>query len=183
MRRRSTPRSMPGSRTMSKLHRPGRAQRWSAAGRAGRPFARHACRSARRLCISLARRLHSDARHRPMFGWFWRHLRGLGRMFDSVICANAQLAQRLTTAASRMSKRSEWGSKAACSPPPCARPPCGSRRCARLALMPTRHSSSVSDASRPRSAGKWCFGRSAALAPLSGRRAVARWRWPQAREA
>src|SRR3954447_14269089 len=31
-----------------------------------------------------------------MFGWFWRHLRGLGRMFDSVICANAQLAQRLT---------------------------------------------------------------------------------------
>ena len=31
-----------------------------------------------------------------MFGWFWRHLRGLGQMFDSVICANAQLAQRLT---------------------------------------------------------------------------------------
>ena len=31
-----------------------------------------------------------------IFGWFWRHLRGLGRMFDSVICANAQLAQRLT---------------------------------------------------------------------------------------
>lgn len=31
-----------------------------------------------------------------MFGWFWRHLRGLGRMFDSVICANAELARRLT---------------------------------------------------------------------------------------
>ncbi|MEA3082011.1 MAG: alpha,6-mannosyltransferase [Sphingomonadales bacterium] len=31
-----------------------------------------------------------------MFGWFWRHLRGLGRMYDSVICANAQLAQRLS---------------------------------------------------------------------------------------
>src|SRR4029079_12011012 len=31
-----------------------------------------------------------------MFGWFWRHLRGLGRMFDSVICANDQLAQRLS---------------------------------------------------------------------------------------
>lgn len=29
------------------------------------------------------------------FGWFWRHLRGLGRMFDTVVCANAQLAQRL----------------------------------------------------------------------------------------
>ncbi len=31
-----------------------------------------------------------------MFGWFWRHLRGLGQMFDSVICANSDLAQRLT---------------------------------------------------------------------------------------
>jgi alpha-1,6-mannosyltransferase len=31
-----------------------------------------------------------------MFGWFWRHLRGLGRMFDSVICANDQLTRRLT---------------------------------------------------------------------------------------
>jgi alpha-1,6-mannosyltransferase len=29
------------------------------------------------------------------FGWFWRHLRGLGGMFDMVVCANAQLAQRL----------------------------------------------------------------------------------------
>src|SRR5438046_2742245 len=25
-----------------------------------------------------------------MFGWFWRHLRGLGSMFDTVVCANAQ---------------------------------------------------------------------------------------------
>lgn len=29
------------------------------------------------------------------FAWFWRHLRGLGRMFDTVICANSQLAGRL----------------------------------------------------------------------------------------
>src|SRR3954470_5030325 len=29
------------------------------------------------------------------FGWFWRHLRGLGRMFDTVVCANSQLAGRL----------------------------------------------------------------------------------------
>ena len=29
------------------------------------------------------------------FGWFWRHLRGLGRMFDSVVCANLQFAHRL----------------------------------------------------------------------------------------
>jgi len=36
-------------------------------------------------------------RHRidRWFGWFWRHLRGLGGMFDTVICANGQLAQRL----------------------------------------------------------------------------------------
>jgi alpha-1,6-mannosyltransferase len=30
-----------------------------------------------------------------LFGWFWRHLRGLGNMFDTVICANAHLAGRL----------------------------------------------------------------------------------------
>jgi alpha-1,6-mannosyltransferase len=29
------------------------------------------------------------------FNWFWRHLRGLGRLFDAVICANAALAGRL----------------------------------------------------------------------------------------
>ena len=30
------------------------------------------------------------------FGWFWRHLRGLGRMFDLIICANDDFAARLT---------------------------------------------------------------------------------------
>jgi len=29
------------------------------------------------------------------FGSFWRHLRGLGQMFDSVVCANSHLADRL----------------------------------------------------------------------------------------
>ena len=29
------------------------------------------------------------------FGWFWSHLRGLGRMFDAVICPNRQFADRL----------------------------------------------------------------------------------------
>jgi alpha-1,6-mannosyltransferase len=29
------------------------------------------------------------------FGWFWSHLRGLGRMFDAVICPNRQFAERL----------------------------------------------------------------------------------------
>ena len=31
-----------------------------------------------------------------LFGWFWRHLRGLGRMFDSVVCANSHLTERLS---------------------------------------------------------------------------------------
>src|SRR5690349_5686544 len=30
-----------------------------------------------------------------MFSWFWRHLRGLGQMFDTVVCANEHLADRL----------------------------------------------------------------------------------------
>lgn len=30
-----------------------------------------------------------------MFGCFWRHLRGLGQMFDTVVCANEHLAGRL----------------------------------------------------------------------------------------
>ena len=30
------------------------------------------------------------------FGWFWRHLRGLSGMFDTVVCANGQLADRLS---------------------------------------------------------------------------------------
>ena len=29
------------------------------------------------------------------FGWFWNHLRGLGRMHDMVVCSNSQLAERL----------------------------------------------------------------------------------------
>jgi len=29
------------------------------------------------------------------FGWFWRHLRGLGRLYDLVVCSNRQLTDRL----------------------------------------------------------------------------------------
>lgn len=39
--------------------------------------------------------LASTARIDGWFGWFWRHLRGLGRMFDLVVCANGQFAERL----------------------------------------------------------------------------------------
>jgi alpha-1,6-mannosyltransferase len=37
----------------------------------------------------------STQRIDQLFGWFWRHLRGLGRMYDTVICANNHLAERL----------------------------------------------------------------------------------------
>ena len=37
----------------------------------------------------------STGRIDRLFGWFWRHLRGLGSMFDTVVCANEQLAERL----------------------------------------------------------------------------------------
>ena len=37
----------------------------------------------------------STQRIDQLFGWFWRHLRGLGRMYDTVICANTHLADRL----------------------------------------------------------------------------------------
>jgi alpha-1,6-mannosyltransferase len=30
-----------------------------------------------------------------LFGWFWRHLRALGGMFDSIVCASSQLTERL----------------------------------------------------------------------------------------
>ncbi|MES2136839.1 MAG: glycosyltransferase [Pseudomonadota bacterium] len=30
------------------------------------------------------------------FGWFWRHMRGLDRLFDTIVCANGQLTDRLT---------------------------------------------------------------------------------------
>jgi alpha-1,6-mannosyltransferase len=30
------------------------------------------------------------------FEWFWKHLRGLGSMFDAVVCANSHLADRLS---------------------------------------------------------------------------------------
>ena len=39
--------------------------------------------------------LVSTQRIDQLFGWFWRHLRGLGRMYDTVVCANAHLAERL----------------------------------------------------------------------------------------
>ena len=29
------------------------------------------------------------------FGWFWRHLRGLGRMYDAIVSSNSQLTERL----------------------------------------------------------------------------------------
>ena len=62
---------------------------------AGDPLAGHARRPARRSRLSLAWRSRAAAGDRPWFAWFWRHLRGLGQMFDTVVCANGELARRL----------------------------------------------------------------------------------------
>jgi alpha-1,6-mannosyltransferase len=43
------------------------------------------------------------------FGWFWRHLRGLGRMFDTVICANSHLAGRLSSGGVRRTQTIPMG--------------------------------------------------------------------------
>lgn len=40
--------------------------------------------------------LASTNRIDAWFDWFWRHLRGLGRMYDLVVCSNSQLAGRLS---------------------------------------------------------------------------------------
>src|SRR5579875_1231399 len=37
----------------------------------------------------------STQRIDQLFAWFWWHLRSLGRMYDTVICANSHLAERL----------------------------------------------------------------------------------------
>jgi alpha-1,6-mannosyltransferase len=37
----------------------------------------------------------STRRIDQLFGWFWHHLRALGRMYDTVICANSDLSERL----------------------------------------------------------------------------------------
>jgi alpha-1,6-mannosyltransferase len=39
--------------------------------------------------------LASTGRIDRWFGWFWRHLRGLGGMFDTVVCANSHFTERL----------------------------------------------------------------------------------------
>jgi alpha-1,6-mannosyltransferase len=46
------------------------------------------------------------------FGWFWSHLRGLGWMFDTVVCANAQLAGRLRQGGVRNSETIRMGVEA-----------------------------------------------------------------------
>lgn len=46
------------------------------------------------------------------FGWFWRHLRGLGGMFDLVVCANSQLTERLSDGGIRNSETIPMGVEA-----------------------------------------------------------------------
>ena len=52
------------------------------------------------------------------FGWFWRHLRGLGRMFDMVVCANCPAYRTACAlAGSAIPKRCRWASSPAFSRP------------------------------------------------------------------
>lgn len=47
------------------------------------------------------------------FGMFWRHLRGLGRLFDVVVCANSQLSSRLRSGGIANSETLPMGVEAA----------------------------------------------------------------------
>ena len=122
-----------GSRTMSKLPRPGRARRWSAAGREREPVAGHARRSACRLCLSLARRLRpTRARStavRLVLAAFARAGPDVrhGGLRECAACATA-----CAPAASRNARRSAWGSRRAFSRRRCGRRDARSRLLARL---------------------------------------------------
>jgi alpha-1,6-mannosyltransferase len=65
------------------------------------------------------------------FGWFWTHLRGLGRMFDTVVCANSQLTERLRAGGVGNSETVPMGYSRRC----CARSRSAQRRLNRLVLM------------------------------------------------
>jgi len=43
------------------------------------------------------------------FDWFWRHLRGLGRMYDLVVCSNSHLSMRLHASGIRNSETLPMG--------------------------------------------------------------------------
>jgi hypothetical protein len=116
--------STPGSPTMSRRPRPGRARRWSAAGRGRQPLAGDAFRSAGRLCLSLARRLRPTSRSTA------------GSAGSGGTCAGSadvrrrHLRQRRSsrTAGRRRGRQCEpsaWASK-----PGCFRRRCVRRRCA-----------------------------------------------------
>ena len=47
-----------------------------------------------------------------LFGWFWSHLRSLGRMFDAVICPNRQLTDRLRSGGIRNVETNRLGVEA-----------------------------------------------------------------------
>lgn len=51
------------------------------------------------------------------FGWFWRHLRGLGHLFDVVVCANGQLSERLADGGLRNAEPIRLGVEPGCFSP------------------------------------------------------------------
>lgn len=72
-----------------------------------------------------------------MFGWFWSHLRGLGGMFDTVVCANAQLADRLRVGGVANSETIRMGVEAGCFSPALRSPQIRERALSALGLDPS----------------------------------------------
>ena len=99
------------------------------------------------------------------FSWFWRHLRGLDRMFDTVVCANAQLARRLREGGLTNARPFLWASRRACSRRRTGRRGCASRHSRRLGSMQVRRCSSAWVVFRRKSGGTWCSARRGCGAP------------------
>lgn len=90
------------------------------------------------------------------FGWFWRHLRGLGHMFDSIVCANAELAGRLAAGGVARTDTIRMGVEPGLFSPTLRSPNCGGPRLRDLASMLRPFCCSASDVSPLRNAGRWC---------------------------
>ncbi len=89
------------------------------------------------------------------FWWFWRHLRGLGRMFDVVVSANTQLTERLAAGGVANTATVRMGVEQGVFSPSHRSPELRESALEALGLGPEACCWSVSVASRRKSAGKW----------------------------
>ena len=135
-RRRCTARSRRGGPTWSRRRRPGRARRWSARWPGiGAALARHACRSAVGLCLSLVRAASRRSRRSTAgstgSGSICARLDGA---FDLVVSASADLTRRLAAGGLRKSVTIPMGVEPGRFSPALRDP----RRCARTMLRALR---------------------------------------------